>query len=351
MVSYKGELFSVHFPHHLYDSVLECLNCKYFGKWNGCIIMQCANCCSENEPDEMPICYGAIDIGVEAFPNHKNSPSSTYLKGVDWTTLGDVFLENTVELCAHLPKIDVVAINNRMYLFNRSSVPYTFHEISNNEIEQMQDYEMASLCDYEKQESDIEPFDGTDGLLPGCCDSTYDMFNSETFPDLFKPKKNVHFENDSIIKTKCEITKQNNDLSCDDLSDDDLPPLIPSENSQYINKLQDNRTVEPIHPLSEVMEWAEVMEAFTDWKKFRGIKTEESCMDWAKYIKKEWAKDMERTGEHYPEVVIPEEDNETSQATDLHNQTGIFDWTPTNRRDRIESLMSMKYSQCDDFDC
>ena len=145
MVSYKGELFSVHFPRHLYDSVIECLNCKYFGKWNGCIIMQCTNCCSENESDEMPICYGAIDVGVEAFPNHKNSPSSTYLKDVDWSTLGDVYLENSLELCAHLPQIDVVSIHDRMYLFNRVSVPYRFTEITNTEMEQMQEYEMERL--------------------------------------------------------------------------------------------------------------------------------------------------------------------------------------------------------------
>jgi len=315
MVSYKGELFSVHFPRHLYDSVIECLNCKYFGKWNGCIIMQCTNCCSENETDEMPICYGAIDVGVEAFPNHKNSPSSTYLKDVDWSTLGDVYLENSIELCSHLPQLNIVAIHDRMYLFNRLSVPYRFTEITNTEIEQM-------------QESDTESVDTFDGLLPGCCDPAYDQFNSETFPDL--PEA--------------------------DLSEDDLPPLIPYENAPYINKLIDNLTNGHMHPLSEVMTWTEVMEAFKDWKKFRGIETEdaeESCMDWAKYIKKEWEKecekDMERTGEHYPEVVI-EYGQETVQDTDLQNQTGIFDWTPINRRDRIEFLRTQKYKQCDEFE-
>jgi len=379
--------------------------------------MQCTNCCSENEPDEMPICYGAIDVGVEAFPNHINSPSSTYLKGVDWATLGDVNLENSVELCAHLPQIDVVTLHERMYLFNRVSVPYRFTEISNNEMEQMQEYEMERLKYYENQESDtesVDTFDECDGLLPDCCDSNYDIFNSETFP-MFKPKKNVHFVDNVLIETQPEYddiitqdemalrlndinayimaqddialrlndinayimaqnemalrTTQHNDLpeknETNNLSEyDDLPGLIQSENNvPYILGLIANLATGQIHPLSEMMTWNEVMETFKDWKKFRGIETEEteeSCMAWAKYIKKEWAKDMEkdmakdmeRTGEHYPEVVIPEEDdNETSQDTDLHNQTGIFDWTPTNRRDRIEFLKTRKYKQCDDFDC
>ena len=53
MVCYKNELFSVHFPKNLYESVLNCNSCKCNGMWNGCIIMQCVKCSNLNlEKDE-----------------------------------------------------------------------------------------------------------------------------------------------------------------------------------------------------------------------------------------------------------------------------------------------------------
>ena len=55
--------------------------------------MHCWRCCKE--VFEYRYGWGAVDQGVELYHDHPNSVSNTYLKGVDWDSIGDQGFEDT----------------------------------------------------------------------------------------------------------------------------------------------------------------------------------------------------------------------------------------------------------------
>jgi hypothetical protein len=91
MINYKGKVFSILYPRDQIeeDIVNNCLNCELYGSWNGCQIMRCMNCDTNG--------CGAKLQGNELNADHPLSANNTYLKDVDWTTIGDIYLENSYE--------------------------------------------------------------------------------------------------------------------------------------------------------------------------------------------------------------------------------------------------------------
>ena len=86
MINYKGKVFSILYPRDQIeeDIVNNCLNCELYGSWNGCQIMRCMNCDTNG--------CGAKLQGNELNADHPLSANNTYLKDVDWTTIGDIYL-------------------------------------------------------------------------------------------------------------------------------------------------------------------------------------------------------------------------------------------------------------------
>jgi len=98
-ISCNGELYSSLLPMQwITDPVAgtgpkDCYLCRQYGHWNGVFIMHCWRCCKE--VFEYKYGSGAIDQGVELYPDHPNSVSNTYLKDVDWDSIGEKGFEDS----------------------------------------------------------------------------------------------------------------------------------------------------------------------------------------------------------------------------------------------------------------
>ena len=92
MINYKGNVYTRLMPIEqiVHMSEQDCKNCETFGSWNGCIVMYCGNCDSNG--------CGAKHQGQELNTEHLLSANSTYLKDVDWTTIGDITLEDSYKI-------------------------------------------------------------------------------------------------------------------------------------------------------------------------------------------------------------------------------------------------------------
>ena len=92
MINYKGKVFTRLMPIEqiVHMSEQDCTNCETFGSWNGCIVMYCMNC----DPNGC----GAKYQGIEFNADTPLSAYNTYLKDVNWTTIGDIHLEDSYEI-------------------------------------------------------------------------------------------------------------------------------------------------------------------------------------------------------------------------------------------------------------
>ena len=92
MINYKGKVFTRLMPIEqiVHMSEQDCKNCETYGSWNGCIVMYCGNC----DPNGC----GAKLQGIELNADTPLSAYNTYLKDVDWTTIGDIHLEDSYEI-------------------------------------------------------------------------------------------------------------------------------------------------------------------------------------------------------------------------------------------------------------
>ena len=90
MFNYKNKRYSIFMPIEqiVHMSENDCKNCETFGSWNGCIVMYCINC----DPNGC----GAAYYGQEKNKEHPLSATSTYLKDVDWSKIGDIYLEDSI---------------------------------------------------------------------------------------------------------------------------------------------------------------------------------------------------------------------------------------------------------------
>ncbi len=118
MINYKGNVFSILYPRDQIeeDIVNDCLNCKIYGSWNGCQIMRCINCDTFG--------CGAINKGVEFNGENPLSANQTYLKGVDWSQIGDTELENSAEICGLRDSLLIQIVDNKTYLIDMRELPY-----------------------------------------------------------------------------------------------------------------------------------------------------------------------------------------------------------------------------------
>jgi hypothetical protein len=106
-----GELYAIQFPrqwalNHLdYTGPKNCMNCKYYGSWNGVFIGYCTNCAREYDTDRG---NGFSDIGEEKptdefirdlYYENDYSAKNTYLKNVKPDDIGDkINLEDSEKL-------------------------------------------------------------------------------------------------------------------------------------------------------------------------------------------------------------------------------------------------------------
>lgn len=163
MVCYKNELFSVHFPKNLYESVLNCNSCKCNGMWNGCIIMQCVKCSNLNlEKDESEF-YGALAPGIEFNKEHPNSASNTYLKNVDLDNVGDIYLENS-RITNSVPLYENVKIYGNNYLINRTCFPYSITKNNDEDID-IDDSDVDSMPELITYDEYINRFTKNDDII------------------------------------------------------------------------------------------------------------------------------------------------------------------------------------------
>ena len=328
MVSYKCELFSVHFPRHLYESVLKCENCKYYGKWNGCIIMQCINCASGEKSDCKPYDmskYGAIGIGNEFNSAHPNSASSTYLKGIDWATIGDIHLENSAEtthqsvdfekkLCENVKRVSKVQFTE-----DNTQEPqqcYSDSESDTDSSESDTDSYLAS-DDVEGQHDDASPYKFSNDNAY----NNYKLFRleKERYKVIYKItealnahelyKLNVLKENldlkikkqtDEIAATEYATNmvelNQNNTAMVSVVERPKLSELMPDIDStiQYDKMTADGFE----NPLHEVMSWPDVEIVFAEWKIINAANQDsnQTCLEWASSMKGLWYGELTRTG-------------------------------------------------------
>lgn len=114
MINYKGKVYSRLIPIEQIELMSKkcCKNCEYYGSWNGCIIMWCMSCC--------PNGCGAINVGVEYNAKNHLSARSTYLKNIDWNTIGDINLQDSEQIYkknvkedddySDMPKLELIPI-------------------------------------------------------------------------------------------------------------------------------------------------------------------------------------------------------------------------------------------------
>ena len=100
--SYDDELYTKTFPtewatcHLPGTGPKECLNCASSGSWNGVFIGYCTNC-AIIEYNYMRG-SGFIEIGEEYKIDHKNSATNTYLHGIEWDDIGDIYFMDSMQI-------------------------------------------------------------------------------------------------------------------------------------------------------------------------------------------------------------------------------------------------------------
>ena len=320
MVSYKCELFSVHFPRHLYEFVLNCENCKYYGKWNGCIIMQCINCASGENSDCKPYDmskYGAIGIGIEFNSVHPNSASSTYLKGIDWTTLGDIHLENSAETTPKQTQSIVVFEENLCENAKRAS-KVQFTEDNTQEPQQCysdseSDTDSYLASDVEGQHADASPYKFSNDNAY----NNYKLFRleRERYKVIYKITEalNAHelYKLNALKENlDLKIKKQTDEIEATEYATNmvelnlnktpdvkverpKLSELIPDSTIQYDKMTADGFE----NPLHEVMSWPDVEIVFAEWKIINAANQDsnQTCLEWASSMKGLWYGELTRT--------------------------------------------------------
>ena len=305
MVSYKNELFSVHFPRILYESILKCVNCKYYGKWNGCIILQCINCASENNAcneTNTPFNHGAIGIGIEFNKTHPNSASSTYLKGVDWNTIGDIHLENSKKI---LKEPDF------KYTHTEFMDNYTTHT---SKVQFIEDITQEPESKF-KSDSGVVESQSAEAI-----DSSFNTYNLYRLAN--KHYKVTQKMTDALLKSNLDnkFENQHTDILA-----------IECAILESIKIQSDKMTPDGFeNPLHDVMSWCEVEKVFEEWKIINSSEQDQNqtCLEWAKNMKGILHDDDD---DKMPELILADDDDEMQyQLADLQNQTGIFDWTPDN---------------------
>jgi len=312
MLSYKNELFSVHFPKHLYDSVLNCSNCLYSGMWNGCIIMQCMNCCSEIDN---PSVYGAYTPGVEINKEHPNSPSNTYLKGVDLDTVGDKYLNDSKNTMKE-PIIEEIKVMNQIYRIDRKIFPYTVSKINYTEANNYDGHtnHFKNYVEYklpnDLSNDDYQPSHIHDGLFNKkiqYVSSDDDWFNKDNVK-IVSFKKHISFESEeeiikNLLKTNNEkIDEHLNKESVEESNDENEYDYYShysrrnhnstiNEKKQFLKSIlkKSNNEEDPIstieedNPLKEIMNWNNTDELYEKMDKYLNKESAEESDDENEY--------------------------------------------------------------------
>jgi hypothetical protein len=174
MIHYKGKIFSILYPIEQIEEDIEnnCLNCQIYGSWNGCIIMRCINCDKNG--------CGSIYKGVEINSINLNSANNTYLKGIDWSKIGDKYIEDSELL--NLNKLELLQTKETEYVIERTSFPYTctpieLSETISEEEEEEEEYEIQNkikifLDDSDDSDDSDTTYSDLPNLIPNLIDKT-----------------------------------------------------------------------------------------------------------------------------------------------------------------------------------
>ena len=167
-ISCNGELYSALLPMQwITDPIAgtgpkDCYLCRQYGHWNGVFIMHCWRCCKE--VFEYRYGWGAIDQGVELYPDHPNSVLNTYLKDVDWDTIGEKGFEDSRQ--KNLSN-KIIIIDGKTIKIFRETFP--FKAIVEGEEEE--EYDENFICEWkidrereERKEREKEEFIDEDDL-------------------------------------------------------------------------------------------------------------------------------------------------------------------------------------------
>ena len=288
MINYKGRVFSILYPREQIEEDIEinCKNCEYFGGWNGCQIMRCVNCDVSGN--------GALMKGVELHAQSIHSASNTYLKGVDWDTIGDKDLEDSHHIESDTNN-DVFIIHNIDFKPTKNSIRATDLHSSGS----MTDKEMNPST--ECADSNLQRFkykiDRTQ--LPYKCE-LYDMSQTVAF-----------YENmDCQYEMLDEEIEEGKYVEQEDGQDDGQDQEEDDEEKQITVFLNEQK-------------WFEMT-----IKDYQDTDTDEDQVVEEDLVVKEEEEDLVKIS-----VEEDEKDEETQEQTDLRKQTGIFDWpTPTRLR-------------------
>jgi hypothetical protein len=212
IINYKGKLFSILYPKDQIeeDIINNCLNCEYYGSWNGCQIMRCINCDKYG--------CGAVDKGIELNSNIENSVNNTYLKDIDWSQIGDTDIEDSKSLFINKENIFLEIIREKKYIVNTINFPYTcvqlkFYDITDEEEEEEEEDEE----DEEEEEDDEEEEDEEKEED----EEEEEEYNEEAYEEEMQNKINI------FLNEKLWFTENMDDSDSDsDTTYSSLPELI-----------------------------------------------------------------------------------------------------------------------------
>jgi hypothetical protein len=344
MINYKGRVFSILYPREQIEEDIDfnCKNCEYYGSWNGCQIMRCTNCDVSGN--------GALMKGVELNSQWLHSATNTYLKGVDWDTIGDKDLEDSHHIESSALN-DVFIIHNIdfKYKIDRTQLPYKCELYAFMGQECVYDYEnMDCQWDWMDEEQEADQEDDQDQAQN---DPEETVNDDKHYKEWLEITIANHQEEEKEEEEKQRLFQYQ--MKClEDTTQGTNNPLIVST-YEFLNTttafigdealklgetmLENNVNWENIQQFSDIIEMIPrtIENTFTinfNDNSFILDKSEPSMYVLTlhkKYIDMPPLPVFDDSESESDEEISPDE---TLEQRDLRNQTGIFDWTPSNKR-------------------
>ena len=353
MINYKGKVFSILYPRDQIEEDIKhnCKNCEYYGSWNGCQIMRCVDCNTTGN--------GALMKGTELNSSGPLSAVNTYLKEVDWDTIGDKALEDSHQIECELHQH--IFVHNFEYMIDRNQAPYTYTlfepgvtfyenmdcqygwEDEDQEDEAADDNIQVFITENGQEnkwfEMKIQEYDDEHSINYNVNDndSTFHKINARFFTETnqylprFQNTASTFCERSQYGLLKIEADDLDDEISTDSTDSSaessttytTMPNLI-----DYDNKEEDADS-ESDEELQKIKRSRVNFTADTS-----RLKLADLLVDVVDDLEED---DLEED-EDLEEDLEEEEEKETQQEYELRTQTGIFDWPNKTRLNEDECI-------------